>query len=96
MTDILQTLNSLKRPRLLISAARIGLEDYRRDIHLPRQLGPSNPRSSQDALSQLIEIEQQMNTNRTTAEASYSVARHVEVMIAMMGEARILRASHRV
>ncbi|MEL7088895.1 MAG: DUF6477 family protein, partial [Planctomycetota bacterium] len=39
MQDVLTMLQCLHRPRLLMRAARIGAEDYRRAAHLPRLLG---------------------------------------------------------
>ncbi|MFU8864105.1 MAG: DUF6477 family protein [Rhodobacterales bacterium] len=93
MSDILHRLDHLRRPRLLIRAARIGAEDYRRDIHLPRVLGHGAlPRHGQ-ALARLMEIETVMNESRRAQEADYSAIRHVEIMIAVISEARILRAS---
>lgn len=96
MTDLIATLATLKRPRLLINAARLGVQDYRRDAHLPRQLGVPNPPRSADALEQLIEIELELDADRRARTAGYSPARHVEILIAMMAEARILRASEQV
>lgn len=93
MSDILHRLDHLRRPRLLIRAARIGAEDYRRDIHLPRLLGHGAlPRHSL-ALARLMEIETMMDESRRALNADYSTIRHVEVMIAVISEARILRAS---
>lgn len=93
MSDILHRLDHLRRPRLLIRAARIGAEDYRRDIHLPRLLGHGTLPRHALALARLMEIETVMNDNRRAQEADYSTIRHVEVMIAVISEARILRAS---
>ena len=95
MTDILALLDAIKRPRLLINAARIGLADYRRDIHLPRHLGGQRPPRSRDALERLMALEDEMNDLRRTRAAAYSAARHVGILIAMMGEARILRCTDR-
>ena len=39
----------------------------------------------------LIEMESDLNRRRIEDEASYSIARHVDVLSAMMGEARLLR-----
>lgn len=94
MKDILTTLNTLRRPRLLIRAARIGAAEYRRTAHLGRHLGYGILPRSGPALMRLIEIEQDLNEQRTTKDAGYSASRHVDVLIAMMGEARILRAAH--
>lgn len=91
MTDLCTQLNGLKRPRLLINAARLGLSDYRRETHLARHLGPHLPQSSEEALRQLMALEQALDQDRQRRTASYSVARHVEIMIAMMNEARRLR-----
>ncbi|MFT6674144.1 MAG: hypothetical protein ACJAVM_000315 [Sulfitobacter sp.] len=93
MRDVLSILSSLKRPKLLIRAARIGAQDYRRNSHLPRLLGyGALPRSSA-AVFKLMEIEQDLNDQRKTADAGYDLIRHVDVVIAIIGEAHILRAS---
>ena len=41
----------------------------------------------------LIEIEGSLEEQRTSADASYSLIRHVDVLIAMVGAARVLRAA---
>ncbi len=92
MNDILHRLDALRRPRLLIRTARIGAEDYRRDIHLPRLLGHGGLPRNAAALERLMDIEAGMDQSRREGEAGYSTIRHVEVMIAVMGEARLLRA----
>lgn len=95
MCDVLQKLDALKRPRLLISAARIGSMEYRRETHLYRHFKQDCPKRSKDALERLIEIESELDAKRSGAAAGYSIARHVDILIAMMGEARILRSAHR-
>ncbi|SLN12561.1 hypothetical protein PEL8287_00409 [Roseovarius litorisediminis] len=94
MNDILTMLDSLRRPRLLIRAARFGAAEYRRDSHLRRHLGYGRLPRSGPALLRLIEIESELNNQRVESDASYSVSHHVDVLIAMMGEARILRVAH--
>ena len=94
MADILNTLDNLRRPRLLIRAARIGTQEYRRDVHLRRHLGFGNLPRSETALVSLIQMESRLNDLRISRNASYSVTKHVDLLIAMMGEARILRATH--
>lgn len=93
MQDILSMLTRLNRPRLLVRAARIGAQDYRRERHLQRLLGYGHLPRSAPALLKLMEIEAQFNQQRRDEDASYSLVRHVDVLIALMGEARILRAS---
>lgn len=93
MQDILGMLNALRRPKLLMRAARIGAQDYRRNTHLPRLLGYGVlPRHGQ-ALIKLMEIEFALEAQRESADASYSLVKHLDVLIAMVAEARILRAS---
>jgi len=92
MTDILSLLKTLKRPRLLIQAARIGGEQYQRDVHLPRVLGYSAKMRGGQALMHLIDLEADHNEKRRDDDPSYNIAAHVEVLSAMMGEARLLRA----
>ncbi|SNR99893.1 DUF6477 family protein [Antarctobacter heliothermus] len=91
MKDILGLLNDLRRPRILIRAARIGAQEYRRNPHLHRLIGYGTLPRSGAALMRLMEMEADLDDKRHKDDAAYSVSRHVEVLTAMMGEARILR-----
>ena len=93
MQDILSMLAALRRPRLLMRAARIGAEDYRRTVHLPRLLGYGQVPRHGAALLRLVEIEQDLNKQRIENEAAYNLLRHIDVMIAIVGESRIMRAA---
>lgn len=93
MQDPLSRLEALKRPRLLIRAARLGSEDYRRTAHLQRVLGYGLLPRHTEALTRLLDIEADHEARRKENPASYSLAGHVDVLIAMAAEARILRAS---
>ena len=93
MTNLLTVLATLKRPRLLISAARLGAGQYRRELHLARHLDTSALPDSAAALAELIEIEAELDAARRARRADYAVARHVDVMIAIIGEARLVRAA---
>lgn len=86
-------MKGLTRPRLLIRAARLGAEDYHRETHLPRLLGYDTLPRAADALMRLMASESVMNEQRKTGDAGYSLVRHLDILIAMVGEARILRAS---
>ena len=93
MQDALTMLQRLHRPRLLMRAARIGAEDYRRAAHLPRLLGYGNlPRHTQ-ALMRLMEIEAELNAQRIDDESAYNLLRHIDVLIALVGAARIMQAA---
>jgi hypothetical protein len=91
--DLLSFLTTVHRPRLLIRAARYGLADYRRDVHLTRILGTARLPRSAAALAELINLEMEADEQRREKAADYSPARHVELLIAVMGEAHLLRAS---
>lgn len=96
MQDILSMLHALRRPALLMRAARIGAEDYRRATHLPRLLGYGVLPRHGAALMRLIELESELNEQRLSGNTSYSIVRHVDLLIAMVSEARVLRAAQNV
>ncbi|WP_128253880.1 DUF6477 family protein [Falsirhodobacter deserti] len=87
MTDFRNILANLSRPRLLVRAARLGIDEYRRERDLRRLTDHSRPES---ALPRLLETEARLEETRLAGDASYSVARHVEVLIALMAEVRLL------
>jgi len=94
MEDILSIVSRLKRPTLLVRTARHGIEEYNRIVHLRRLLKTERPPSPGRAILQLLEIEAVVNEQRLDQRAEYSVARHVDLLIALMSEARILKASN--
>ncbi len=95
MQDLLGMIAGLNRPRLLVRAARFGVDDYSRTNQLPRLLGVIALPRTGEAIVRLIELEADLNDRRMVAGADYSVARHVAILIALMGEARLLRAMTR-
>ncbi|APE43307.1 hypothetical protein BOO69_07655 [Sulfitobacter alexandrii] len=92
MQDVLSMLNTLHRPRLMMRAARLGAENYRRSSHLPRLLGYGVLPRHAAALLQLMDIEAALEKERLNSDAGYSLLRHIDVLIAMVAEARVLRA----
>lgn len=93
MQDIHSLLTALHRPRLLMRAARIGAQEYRRAAHLPRLLGYGVLPRHGEALMRLVDIEADLEGQRTGQDAGYNVVAHVDVMIAIVAEARLLRAT---
>jgi len=92
MTDLMSLLKSLRRPRLLIRAARFGIPDYSRKRDLRRLLHTSTPPSPRLAISKLMTEESLLEDKRKASDTSYSIARHVSVLIALMAEARLMQA----
>jgi len=95
MTDILKVLSSLRRPRLLIRAARFGIEDYNRNRDLKRLLRGTPLPSPTKAVNTLMAEEARLEETRQSGDASYNVAKHVEILIALMAEARLLPSEQR-
>ncbi len=89
----LKALKSLRRPRLLIRAARFGLADYNRDRDLKRLMRVVSPPPPARALTSLLEAEAEAESRRKTGAAGYSVARHVELLIALMAESLLVKGS---
>lgn len=92
MQDIFTMLGTLRRPRILLRAARLGAKDYNRERHLRRVLAAEPPRSAA-AIMRLLELERSHDEQRRADDAGYSLSRHLDVLIALMGEARLLTAT---
>ena len=90
MTDFRTLLAELRRPRLLIRAARFGVADYKRERDLRRLINASTRATPETAIPQLISAEEQMEQTRRDGDATYSVSRHIEVLIALIAETRLL------
>ncbi len=90
MSELRQLVYSLRRPRLLIRAARAGMADYRRDRDLKRLMRTATLPAPTGAVERLLEEERGLELTRKAGAASYSVMRHVEVLIALMAEAQLL------
>jgi len=90
MQDIHRTLGALRRPPLLVRAARLGLPGYDRRAALPRLLGPGALPPVAEALKRLLVIEGAQDAARRAGAVSWRAAHHVALLIAVMGEARLL------
>lgn len=89
MTDFRALLADLRRPQLLIRAARFGLCDYRRDRDLKRLLDGQQPAPDR-AVPRLLNEEERLEEIRKSGDAAYSLTRHIEILIALMAEVRLL------
>ena len=88
MSDIRILLANLRRPRLLMHAARFGLGDYRRERDLRRLVRCGM--SPEETVPSLISVEAELEETRLAGDAAYSVTRRIEVLIALLAEARLL------
>ena len=83
MTDATSLLKSLRRPRLLVRAARFGLMDYNRDRDLKKLMKTPATPSPARAIDGLLQEEARLEDTRKAGDASYSVSHHVEVLAEM-------------
>jgi hypothetical protein len=90
MTDLLALVTHLKRPRLLIRAARLGQLDYNRDRDLRRLMRMPAAPNPEQALARLLAEEERLEAERREGDAGYNLPRHIEVLIAMIAEVRLL------
>ena len=86
MQDLLTQAMRLKRPDLLVRAARFGLDDYCRDRDLRRCLKTEMLPSPARALVELLQIEKQINSERCDRLGTYRAATHIAVLTAIMAE----------
>jgi hypothetical protein len=90
MSDLLSIVSSVRRPRLLIRAARAGLVEYNRNRDLKRLTRMAAIPTPDRALKTLIAEEERIEESRQSGDGTYNLTRHIELLIAMMGEVRLL------
>lgn len=88
MPNSLTQLSGLKRPKLLLKAARFGLPAYRRTRDLARLLGGVNSARAK-VMDALLELESGCESARRAGDVTYSARAHVEVLTAILAEARM-------
>lgn len=86
MPNIQTTLAAMHRPKLLIRAARAGIQNYRRDQYVKNIAGAANKYGAQ-LLDSLLAEETRLNDCRLEGDASYSIQKHIIVMTALLAEA---------
>lgn len=91
MCKITRELSTLERPPLLVEAAVVGCAQYQRRRDLRRMLRVAIPPTARAALTKLIPIEAELETRRKNGASTYSFARHVDILVALMAEARSFR-----
>lgn len=92
---LLTTLRQTRRPLLLLRTARMGLPDYQRERDLKRILRlPAPPAATAATLATLLDLEAEHERLRTLpmteTGAPWRAASHVEVLIALLAEARLV------
>lgn len=93
MTDFAPTLGDMRRPKILIRAARAGVTEYRRDRDLKRLVRDIRGAAPAEAMLPLLAEESRLEDTRTNGGATYNIQRHVAVLTAILAEARRVPAS---
>lgn len=91
MSDLADLLRAVRRPKILIRAARAGVADYRRERDLKRLLPGQRPAPRQ-AIGSLLAEEDRLEATRAAGGATYNIQRHVALLTAIIAEARLLPA----
>ena len=79
-------LNSFKRPKILISAAKLGLKTYNRASCLGSFLALNMNQHSEQILRSLIDKEGHLNQMRLQQHVQYNIALHVTTLTALIAE----------
>ena len=87
MTVFSGIFDHMRRPKLLIRAARIKASGYRRERDLPRILPPRSAATSEVRVRRLMDIEADLDATRRIGDSTYSITQHVEVLTALIAEA---------
>jgi hypothetical protein len=90
MSELLRIVSELRRPRLLIRAARFGLLDYNRNRDLKRLLHGQAVPHPENALEALLSAEADLEQTRLRGALDYSLTRHIDILIAVIAEERLL------
>ena len=90
MSNTTEILKKLKRPNILLRAAKFGLENYNREKDLRRITRSMKTPSTTTALNQLVQTEEQLEDARVMGENSYNAQRHITVLTALLAEMRLL------
>lgn len=84
---------TLRRPALLIRAAKLGQSGWKRERDLRKLLKCDQVPPVGAAMRQLRAHEAAMNAARKAGAAEYDMHRHVTMMIAILAELRAVAAS---
>ena len=90
MTDLATFLSQIRRPKLLVRAARMGLLNYRAERDLPAAASRSKPA---ERVKSLLDEEERLEAGRKSGDSAYSIQSHVGILTALIAEARLRGAA---
>ena len=80
----------IRRPRILIKAAKIGLQYYKREKNLKILLKTNQTPTPETAIAWLVDAESSLNKDREKGAASYSLEQHIALLTALLNEMCLL------
>ena len=89
MTTPQSLLQSLNRPKLLVRAAQVWLPEFNRTRSMRRIFPGVVPPPPGRGFEALWEQEKAIDQLRCEGAACYSAARHIEILVALIVEARL-------
>ena len=95
LADPLSLLKSVRRPSLLVRAAHLVLHEYNRERSLRKLLPDAECKSAGETFDRLLAHEADMNQARREGGTAYSITRHIELLAALIVEARLVRCETR-
>lgn len=95
MQKYIVRLSKLRRPRLLMRAARIGAQEFQRQSQLPRILRNKNLTDEEQVVSELIDIECEIEERRVSGNLDYSISQHVDILTALLAELDLYKMKKR-
>ena len=91
MLDVMGMIAALERTGLLVRAARFGMSGHGRSRCVARLVDASATLRTGEIILRLLEAE--LEDRRRAHDAGYPVRRQLEVLTALLGEARVSRDS---
>ena len=88
--SLIEDAKFLRRPKVLVRAARFAMLDFRREKSLRRVLRREKIPGPMAAIALLMHRERELETMRTQGDAAYSVSKHIDVLAALMGELSVM------
>ena len=85
-----QIFQKILRPKILMQAAKIGLQTYRRETDLKKILGSRDTSGQNQIISQLSDREIELEEARKNGNAAYDMNKHIQIMTALLQELYLL------
>lgn len=85
---------NVKRPKILLQAAKIGLTTYSRNRDLKRLFKVQEIPQPKQIIKRLLKNEMTLEEARRTGNAAYDMKKHIQVMTALLQEIYLLPKEH--